>query len=265
MTSSAVPPQRPARLGPLRPAWWWYLVAVAVLATGAFVSVRNAVHAVGHVRDGYHQLKPGTPKSVELPAARTVAVYAIWIDGSAGAQKFSSTMSTTVGAGTGAATTATTEHTPPPPKATVTVTDPDGDPVAFRPRSGGSTSTIEINDRHGLQVGEFTTEAAGRYRVLVAFDAPEGGGDTPSRAAITSFSLLGEFRDIVVPSLLGFLLGMTIIVVTAVRRGVAKRRRRQAQHEPPTMAVPMPGGGAAPAYRPPTAPPDLPGSSGPFL
>lgn len=236
-------------------------MAVAVLATGAVLSVRNAVHAVGHVRDGYHQITPGTVRSVQLPAHRELSVYAVWLDGSRGGRQFDATSDADRYGATA----------PPRPKTTVTVTGPGGGSIDYRDRSGGSNSTIQVNDKNGLRIGEFTTDRAGTYRVLVEFPAGADGTDRPALAAITSFSLLGELRDIAVPGLLGFLLGMTIIVVTAVRRGAAKRRRRQGVFTAPVYSPPLPvapgssAPPAPPAYRAPPPPPDLPGQRGPFL
>jgi hypothetical protein len=246
---------------PIRPRGAWYLAAIAVMVIGAYLSIHNGVSAVRNFGDDYHELKPGVARSLPLPRNSTQSVYAVSADDKGGSSFSFDSDSTS--------TTSTELPTSPSgssslrPVTKVVVTGPDGASVPFRASTPATASRWSLDEKSGIKVGDFRTGDAGRYRVTVTFEASASGATPPARAAIAEFHIGRTLRAVILPVTIGVLAGLVMIVVLAVLRGGAKRRRALARVEQDQYAASAeahPPTAPGETYRPPAPPPPLSGS-----
>jgi len=164
------------------------------------------------------------------------------------------------------------DHTPPSQLA-IEITGPDG--KALQTASEDEDITFSFNDKVGRAVQKVFIPAPGSYVMKVSSDATNPFAIAVGKGVIRT---IGPFALIGLGSfLLGLALGLTSIIVTAVKRGRRKRERRTAEQAAlggyggPSAPVPAypgaPAGYAPPGsdWTPPgwTAPPAAPAPSPP--
>ena len=134
----------------------------------------------------------------------------------------------------------------------VDISDPDGESVNVRRYS--TDLNYDFDDRGGVAVYTFTADSSGDYAVTSGLVSAAG----PSSAELAIGPSLGGrlVRTIVIPFAIGGLalvVGIVLLIVTAVRRSGAKRRR--------DAETPRAFGG--PGGFPPAGYPNPPGAPGP--
>jgi hypothetical protein len=150
----------------------------------------------------------------------------------------------------------------------ITVTGPDGEPVATEVYSG--SVTYGFGGRSGIAVSTFSADEPGQY-VVETTSALSAGAETLAVGPSIGGDLLGAILGGFAIGAIGVLTGVVVLIVTGVRRGRAKRARRPPTpppsswgQAPPTWGSPpqagVPGWGQPP---PPGSPPPPPPSSPP--
>ncbi len=218
MTNAPVPtppttpmPSAPPQ-GRVRPSGWWYVLVPIIFFAGVGFAIAGAISWGIDIAESYELVGADGKASIQLDAGDDGTVFAVWDDGRS------------------------TDNITRPP-ATVTVTGPDGEDVAFNRDDGGS-STFTVNDQSGIDVGSFTAPTTGSYDVEIAFDPTTSG--TPPQAALGEFSFAGLGERIVRPIGIGFAASLALFVALLLLRGAAKRRMRSSpQFQGPT---PVTGG-----------------------
>jgi hypothetical protein len=148
---------------------------------------------------------------------------------------------------------ATTGFAPDPE---VVVTGPDGDEVPVRPIT--YEETYEIGGREGRAFGRFDAEVTGSYTIEV-FGEPGGRGQQVAVGRFFDLSSVAGIVGSIIVGALAFLVALTVLIITLVRRSRWKKLSG------PPAATPPPYGGAPAAapYGAPVAPPPAPGAGTP--
>jgi hypothetical protein len=235
----APPPPAPPEQGPIKPGKRWYWIGGLLIAAGIAAAI--ALLAVWAVRtsdtvDKFARVRvppEGATTGLDFKKAGTYTIYYEWrseVDG----QRIDNG-----------------DHTPPSQLA-IEVTGPDG--KVQQTASEDEDITFSFNDKVGRAVQKVDIPAPGSYVMKVSSNATDPFAIAVGKGVIRTivpFALigLGSF-------LLGLALGLTAIIVTAVKRGRRKRERRATEQAawggyggPP---APVPAYPAAPGgYVPP--------------
>jgi hypothetical protein len=142
----------------------------------------------------------------------------------------------------------------------VEIVDPNGNPVDLSFTT--SDTTYDINGREGVSVLTFDAPVDGTYQVNPSTDSVTADPQVTSLAIGPGFGdIFSEQVGLVVigsiVGALGFLIGLILVILLAVKRGKAKRQRRLSAGGPPSAwgatgpygqpgMPPPPGAGAPP-------------------
>lgn len=235
----------------------WIGIALIVIGTvaGVVLVVRGASTLLDNVED--LQRVPISGGTIEINEPDEQSVYLE-------RQSFTNETGFSTGTGTFA------------PVVTVLVSDPSGMDVFVEPRS--SSETYSWNGREGVLVASFDATEVGTYTVQIVRADDLGAYDTIAVGRALDFGGLAGILGGVFGGGLIVVIGIVVIIISAVRRGKAKRRAlaaRYGQGPGPGAAwgggtpagpgwapppVPAPGGYGAPS--PVWTPPPPPGPSG---
>ena len=194
-TNYAAPPQ-----GRVRPSAWWYALVPIIFLAGIGFGVAGAIDEGRAIADSVSTLGADGRGTVELDAGDTATVMAYWEDGRS------------------------TESIERPP-ATVTITDPDGDAIAFDP-AGSGESTFSFDSKSGIDLGTFDADVAGTHEVRVEFGQAVPGTSTGTPLAAVGRLDWGSIAGRVGrPIGLGALASVGLLILLIVLRGASKRRR----------------------------------------
>ncbi|MGN6693165.1 MAG: hypothetical protein ACTHN0_03230, partial [Aquihabitans sp.] len=125
----------------------------------------------------------------------------------------------------------------PVPQIDVTIIGPGGQAVALEPVAG--SEEYQSGGHWGTRIGRFDAARPGTYAVTVA-----GGADVSGYDGIAVGDVHPKGLWLIVAGVLGggfvALVGLLVVILSAIRRGRAIKRARQA-------AAPYPGGPVPPA------------------
>ncbi len=221
---------------PLRPRALWYWIGAACIVAGLVAAVVLGVRSVVGADD-----KIDSFPRVDIPGRATIdlepGTYTLYHEFPGAADD--------VGR----------------PAPTVIVTDPEGEEVPIGFSLG--TQTYAISGNEGISMGELRIWTRGPHEVFVRGE-PRFGERVAIGKGVVGDIILGVFAALGLAAL-GILVGLTILIVTAVRRSSATRRMRLASggFGTQTYLPPPPhntGGWGAPS---PPHPPGAPGPLGP--
>lgn len=148
---------------------------------------------------------------------------------------------------------ATTGFAPDPE---VVVTGPDGEEVPVRPIT--FEETYEFGGREGRAFGRFDAEVAGSY-TIEASGEPGGRGERVAVGRFIDFSSALGIVGAIIVGTLAFLVALTVLIITLVRRSRWKKLSGPPRATPPPYGGPLSAG----AYGAPVAPPPAPGAGTP--
>jgi hypothetical protein len=241
----APPPPAPAAQPPIKPGKRWYWIGGILIAAGIITAV--VLIAVWAIRtsdtvDKFARFTvppEGTTQPLDFKKAGTYTIYYEW------RSSFTDTNGTKQNINN-------TDHDAPT-QLTITVTGPDGKtvPIASEDRD----ITFSFNDKVGRAVAKVVIPAPGTYTMKVTSNAPQPFAIAVGKGIIRTiipYALIGGGA-----LLLGLALGLTSIIVTAVKRGRRKRERRAAEQA--ALGGYGPGGYGAP----PPPVPAYPGAPAP--
>ncbi len=205
---------------PLRPRWWWYLVAAIVAIGGIVFAIYDGVQGFQGIS---HKVSTGFAR-VAAPGEGTVH-----IDHAGSQSVFYEYKSTLDG-----------EHFDAPKGVhfRLRVTDPDGNDVHLDNPTGEMTYTF--NGNAGSRVFKFDAPEAGDYKVQSVLEP----GESPDTRFVLAFGyldvsrLVGTILSVVLPLIGGFVLALVIFLVTLIRRGRAESAR---SFTPPGVQPPFAG------------------------
>jgi hypothetical protein len=226
---------------PLRPRGWWYGVGGGIIAVGLIAAVVIFAVAFQDTFDEFREIEREVEafQRVPAPGDGTITLpepgeYTVYVEGSFDA-------SDPVSA----------------PEIEIESVEPDSQPLALRPAD--TEFTYDFSGPAVHSVFDFTAPDAGDYRVDVG-EPPFGVsgvavGEDPDILGAVGSILIAVFVPMGVGGLF-LILGLVVIIITAVRRSKAQRLRRQATFAggygsapppPPTWSGPPPPPAPPPA------------------
>ncbi len=178
----------------VRPSGWWYVLVPVLLFAGIGFGVVAAVDEGRAVADSFSSLGPNGRGVVKLEPGDTATVMAVWEDGRA-------------------------SDSITRPAASVVITGPDGNGVAFEPASSGQ-QTFSFNSKSGVDLGTFEARSPGAHMVRVRFTQPG------PLAAVVRLDWQDIVWHVLRPIGLGAAAAVGLWILLLVLRGMSKRRRR---------------------------------------
>lgn len=244
------PPSAPAVDAPIKPGRRWYWIGGILIAAGIITLVALigvwAIQTSNTVdKFARFEVPAQNPQTLDFKKAGTYTVYYEWRSEFTDLDKTKHNVDNS-------------DHDAPS-QLTITVTGPNG-PVPVT-TDVDEDITFSFNDKLGRAVAKVAIPAAGTYTMDVQSNATEPFAIAVGKGIISTikpYAIIGGIAFIV-----GLGLGLTCIIVTAVKRGRRKRERRAAEqaawggYGAPPPPVPAYPGAPAPTWTPPSwdAPP----------
>jgi hypothetical protein len=255
--------QAPVPAAGTGPGKKWYVIGVLAIVLGiggAIAMIAGGLVNLSRTVDGFGRFLAPATKTLQFERAGDYTVYYEFI-GEVCADQASRRGCVQVDAADAI-----------PASLEVTMTDPSGAAVPIRSAQEGEVS-FSFGGRAGLAAYEVTIDEPGDYLIEVT-----ATGDAQFGIAVGR-GVLGDLLRWILGGLavgaLGVLLGLLAIIITAVKRGKARRASQQVQwaatygappggpspYASPSPYAPSPYGAPPAPPAPPTAPPTAGGSS----